>query len=168
MLARLLPRDVRWCDAALGVVASVEGGVGILGAKEDAVGDGGQRVVGEVAELLVKLATWAEAVLAASPAEVVVIGLGAVGAFLAVRGMSLRLHMPAVVTHPVVQTGGAGDALFAAFLHGYLRARDPVRALRAATVFASYKIGEAGSGAGYLCHDALERLLAEVDGAAGS
>ncbi len=111
-------------------------------------------------------AGWAEALLAVAPAEIVVIGLGAQGAFLAVRSSGLRLQLPAVTTRPVVQSGGAGDALFAAFLHGYLRTPDPVRALRAATVFASYKIGAASSGAGFLSHDGLERLLAELSGAA--
>ena len=103
--------------------------------------------------------------LGAGPAALVVIGLGARGAFLAVRESGLRLELPAVVTRPVVQTGGAGDALFAAFLHGYLRSRDPARALRAAMVFASYKIGAARSGEGFLTHDELERLLAQVGGA---
>lgn len=107
-------------------------------------------------------ASWTEQVLVASSAEVVVIGLGAQGAYLAVRSSGLRLQLPAVVTRPVVQTGGAGDALFAAFLHGYLATHDPAKALRAATVFASYKIGAAGSGMGFLTHDELDRLCAEV------
>lgn len=107
-------------------------------------------------------ATRAETLLAESPAEVVVVGLGAQGAYLAVRSSGLRRHLPAVFTRPVVQTGGAGDALFAAFLHGYLRTRDPLRALRAATVFASYKLGAANSGDGFLNHDGLETLLASL------
>lgn len=111
-------------------------------------------------------AAWAEALLAVTPAEVVVIGLGAQGAFLAVRSSGLRRQLPAVFTRPVVQSGGAGDALFACFLHGYLRSRDPLRALRAATVFASYKLGAANSGAGFLSHDELEQLLASLPGAA--
>lgn len=112
--------------------------------------------------LTIPPADWAEAALGAGPAEIVVIGLGARGAFLAVRESGARLELPAVVTRPVVQTGGAGDALFAAFLHGYLRSRDPARALRAAMAFASYKIGAARSGDGFLSHDELERLLATV------
>ncbi|HMQ33488.1 MAG TPA: carbohydrate kinase family protein [Chloroflexaceae bacterium] len=116
-------------------------------------------------ELLgVEPADWAEAVLAASPAEIVVIGLGARGAYLAVRGTGLRLALPTVTVRPVVQTGGAGDALLAAFLHGHLAGADPARALRAATVFAAYKIGAARSGEGFLGHDELERLLAQVSG----
>ncbi len=107
-------------------------------------------------------AAWAEALLGASPAAVVVIGLGDQGAYLAVRNSGLRRQLPAVVTRPVVQTAGAGDALFACFLHGYLRSREPLRALRAATVFASYKLGAANSGAGFLSYDELETLLAAL------
>jgi sugar/nucleoside kinase (ribokinase family) len=107
-------------------------------------------------------ATWAEALLAASPAEVVVVGLGDQGAYLAVRSSGLRRQLPAVYTRPVVQSGGAGDALFACFLHGYLRSRDPLRALRAATVFASYKLGASNSSAGFLSHDGLEALLVSL------
>jgi sugar/nucleoside kinase (ribokinase family) len=107
-------------------------------------------------------AAWAEAVLARFPAAIVVIGLGPRGAYLAARDGDLRAELPAVATRPVVQSGGAGDALFAAFLHGYLRARDPVRALRAATVFASHKLGAASSSDGFLSHDELERLLATL------
>lgn len=107
-------------------------------------------------------ATWAEAVLASSPAAIVVIGMGAAGAYLAVRESGVRLQMPAVATRPVVQSGGAGDALFAAFLHTYLRSHDPVKALRDAIVFASYKIGEAGSGRGFLDHEQLQRLVATL------
>lgn len=107
-------------------------------------------------------AEWAGALLAASPAEVVVVGLGGQGAYLAVRSSGLRCILPAVFTRPVVQSGGAGDALFACFLHGYLRSRDPLRSLRAATVFASYKLGAANSGDGFLSHDDLEALLASL------
>lgn len=114
--------------------------------------------------IAVSPAAWAEALLAVSPAEVVVVGLGAQGAFLAVRSSGLREQLPAVYTRPVVQTGGAGDALFACFLHGYLLTGDPRRALRAATAFASYKLGTANSGEGFLTHADLEALLTSLPG----
>jgi ribokinase len=60
--------------------------------------------------------TWASAVLATYPAEIVVIGLGSQGAQLAVRHSTINTRFPAVTTRAIVQTGGAGDALFAAFL----------------------------------------------------
>ncbi len=92
--------------------------------------------------------------------EILVIGLGAEGALLAVKQDERIERLPAVTTRPIVNTGGAGDALFSAFVHMYARTRDPDTALRAAIVFASHKIGEAGAVQGFLdaCHlDALYR-----------
>lgn len=102
---------------------------------------------------------WAATLFQQYPANIIVIGLGSRGAYLAIREPSIRLHIPAVVTRPIVQTGGAGDALFAAFLHGYLHTKDPTRSLQAATLFASYKIGATGSGDGFLTHHQLEELV---------
>ncbi|MEM8532897.1 MAG: hypothetical protein AAGF95_18765 [Chloroflexota bacterium] len=53
------------------------------------------------------------------------IGLGSGGAYLAIRDPSIRVQVPAVVTRPIVQTGGAGDALFVAFQHRYLNTKAP-------------------------------------------
>jgi len=39
-------------------------------------------------------------------------------------------RIPAVQTRPVVNTIGAGDALFSAFVHGYLQSGDPYQAIR--------------------------------------
>jgi len=82
--------------------------------------------------------------------EILVIGLGAEGALLAVKRDGRIARLPAVTTRPVVNTGGAGDALFSAFVHGYARTHDPDTALRKAIVFASYKIGEAGAAQSFL------------------
>jgi acarbose 7IV-phosphotransferase len=103
--------------------------------------------------------SWVDTLFARYPTQIIVIGLGAAGAYLAVRDPAVRVQLPAVTTRPVVQTGGAGDALFAAFLHTYLLTSDPLRSLRAATVFASYKIGAASSGTGFLSFDELEALM---------
>lgn len=90
---------------------------------------------------------------------IVVIGLGSKGALLAVREKDMMQHFPAFHTRPVVNTIGAGDALFAAFLDRYLRLGDPVRALKAALVFASYKIGEKGAAAGFLTEEELDAWM---------
>jgi ribokinase len=92
---------------------------------------------------------WAAAVQTRYGNRIVVIGLGAEGALLAVQGEA-PLRTPAVFTRPVVNTIGAGDALFSAFLHVYMQADDPHLALRKAVVFASYKIGAAGAAEGFL------------------
>jgi ribokinase len=98
---------------------------------------------------------WAGDVLARYGSRIVVIGLGADGALLAVKGEA-PLRTPAVVTRPVVNTIGAGDALFSAFLHVYTQTNDPYLAIRKAVVFASYKIGAAGAAEGFLDAAGLE------------
>jgi ribokinase len=91
-------------------------------------------------------------------AQIVVIGLGQKGALLAVRDDDYLELFPAVQTRQVVNTIGAGDALFASFLHCYLDSGDPYLALRKAIVFASYKIGAAGATEGFLSTPAFDRL----------
>jgi ribokinase len=56
----------------------------------------------------------------------------------------------------VVNSIGAGDALFSAFLHGFTAHQDPYRALRQAVVFASYKIGAISAADGFLTAAELE------------
>lgn len=94
--------------------------------------------------------------------EIIVIGLGSKGALLAVKSQGILERLPAVSTRPVVNTIGAGDALFSAFLHGYAQTGDAYRALQRATVFASYKIGTAGAAEGFLDATGLEQLCQRV------
>jgi ribokinase len=98
---------------------------------------------------------WAGAVSARYGNRIVVIGLGAEGALLATKGEAPQ-HVPAVVTRPVVNTIGAGDALFSSFLHVYTQTGDPYLAIRKAVVFASYKIGVAGAAEGFLDGERLD------------
>jgi acarbose 7IV-phosphotransferase len=92
-------------------------------------------------------------------APIIVIGLGAQGALLAVRQDNFLERIPAVRTRPVVSTIGAGDALFSSFVHFYHKTGDPYAAIRRAVVFASYKIGEAGAAQGFLTESQLEQLV---------
>lgn len=95
--------------------------------------------------------------------KILVIGLGGNGALLGVRGDGFIGRFPAVYTRPVVNTIGAGDALFSAFLDGYLRTHDPYAALRRAMVFASYKIGEKGAAEGFLVGEELDRWVDRIN-----
>lgn len=95
-------------------------------------------------------------------AAIVVIGLGADGALLAVRADNFVERIPAVATRPVVNTIGAGDALFSSFIYTYHQSRDPYLALKKAVVFASYKIGEAGAAQGFLDAAGLDRVYTET------
>lgn len=90
--------------------------------------------------------------------KIIVVSLGADGALLGERGAGDIIHIPAVQTRQIVNTIGAGDALFSAFLHFFVKDRDAMAALENATVFASYKIGERGAANGFLSESELFRL----------
>jgi ribokinase len=90
------------------------------------------------------------------PAQIVVIGLGGEGALLGVRRDNFMEWFPAIHTRPVVNTIGAGDALFSAFIHSYTSTHDPYLALQKAMVFASYKIGATSAADGFLDEAGLE------------
>lgn len=93
------------------------------------------------------------------PCRIFVVGMGARGALLYEREYDRFTAVPAVTTRPVVNTVGAGDALFSSFVHFYVKGNDPIEALQKAVVFASYKIGESGASKGFLSEDALLGLL---------
>ncbi len=92
--------------------------------------------------------------------EIAVVGLGSQGVLLGVRSAGFLERVPAVYTRPIVNTIGAGDALFSAFVHAYSRTRDPYAAIRRATVFASYKIGVASAAEGFLTEAELDEWAA--------
>jgi acarbose 7IV-phosphotransferase len=93
---------------------------------------------------------------------IAVVGLGAQGALLAVKRDNFVGRFPAVVVRPVVNTIGAGDALFAAFVHYYAATHAPYESLKRAITFAAYKIGASGAADGFLDAAALEALHASV------
>ena len=75
------------------------------------------------------------------------------------------MQLPAVQVGPVVNTVGAGDALFASFLHFSTRGCAPVEALIRAELFASAKIGVSGGASGFVTESEIQRLY-EIHGAA--
>ena len=79
--------------------------------------------------------------------EVVGVGRGADGALLGLRDGTL-VRAGAVAPRGVVNTSGAGDALFASFLHGWLATGNPVDALRSAVLHAGLEDREPGTGRG--------------------
>ncbi len=88
--------------------------------------------------------------------RVLVIGAGREGAWLSTPQAD-PLLVPAVSVRPIVSTIGAGDALFSAFLHGYLATGNPTAALQQAIVFAAHKIGESSASSGFLNAAELDR-----------
>ena len=103
---------------------------------------------------------WARRVSNRYGNEIIVVGLGAQGALLAVKSDGFVERVAAVQTRPVVNTIGAGDALFSAFVYFYNQTQDPYLAIKKAVVFASYKIGETGAAAGFLDEARLNELCA--------
>ncbi|MCP4415904.1 MAG: carbohydrate kinase family protein [Chloroflexi bacterium] len=101
---------------------------------------------------------WAKRVQNRFGTKIVIIGLGAKGALLAVKTDNFCERLPAVHTRPVINTIGAGDALFSAFNHFYRTSHNPYTALQKAIRFASYKIGSDGAAAGFLAEVKLEKL----------
>ena len=78
-----------------------------------------------------------------------VVGLGACGAMMYERNSGKKYHLPAAQTERVVNTVGAGDALFSAFLHYYAQGMEPVKALEHAQIFAAKKIAFSGASVGF-------------------
>ncbi|WP_221074410.1 carbohydrate kinase family protein [Agarivorans aestuarii] len=91
--------------------------------------------------------------------QVIVMGLGSNGALLYTQQSGHIQHFSAISTRKIVNTIGAGDALFSCFLHYYVANKDAEQALQRAITFASYKIGEAGAACGFLSHQQLEELI---------
>lgn len=90
--------------------------------------------------------------------RIIVIGLGSEGASMLEEGStSVRVH--AVNPRPVINTIGAGDALFSAFVYFYSRGIPAAECLKRAVYFAGWKIGEKGAAAGFLDEQELETLM---------
>lgn len=91
--------------------------------------------------------------------SVVVVGMGSKGALLFEREDNTFTLVPSVYTRKVVNTVGAGDSLFASFVHFYVKTRNVLDALQKAVYFASYKIGVNGAGKGFLSEAELLSLM---------
>jgi ribokinase len=76
-----------------------------------------------------------------------------------VPGDNFLEHIPIRHTRSIVNTIGAGDALFTAFIHYYIKQNDPYVAIQKAMVYASYKIGANGAANGLLDEASLEELM---------
>lgn len=91
--------------------------------------------------------------------KIIVLGRGSKGAAMYLVGSGEILKYPAVSVGEVVNTVGAGDALFSAFVHFYAKGMPPQDALNRAQVFASAKIGVTGASNGFITEEKIEKLL---------
>ena len=89
--------------------------------------------------------------------EIIILGQGSEGLILFDKTKDVRVHYKTVKTNEVVNTIGAGNALFACFLHYYMETGDSVNAIKNALLFASYKIGYMGTSNGFMTTDQLDQ-----------
>ena len=89
--------------------------------------------------------------------EIIILGQGSEGLILFDKTKDIRAHYKTVKTNEVVNTIGAGNALFACFLHYYKETGDSVNAIKNALLFASYKIGYMGTSNGFMTTDQLDQ-----------
>ena len=105
---------------------------------------------------------WVKWIWAKYSPEIIVVGLGNEGLLLAVKGDNFIQRIATVKTRPVINTIGAGDSLFASFIHYYNKTRNPYKSIKNALIFASYKIGEKGGGDGFLTEDKIEEWYKKI------
>ena len=91
--------------------------------------------------------------------DIIVLGMGKKGALMYVKSQREFYEMPAVNINEVVNTVGAGDALFSAFIHFYAKGLEPVECLKRAQIFAAYKIGFDGASEGFCDEEKVESYL---------
>lgn len=87
---------------------------------------------------------------------IIVLGRGGKGAAMYLRETDQITEMPAAYVGNVVNTVGAGDALFSAFLHYYAKGLEPVAALERAQIFAAHKITVSGASNGFVSEQTVE------------
>ncbi len=117
----------------------------ILFLSDEAVGNGYR-------EFLMQLAD-------AYPCRIIVMGRGAQGAAMYLRETGQIIEMPAASVGTVVNTVGAGDALFSAFLHFYGKGFSPLDALKRAQIFAAHKITANGASNGFVSEKEIDQWL---------
>jgi ribokinase len=99
------------------------------------------------------------------PCKIIVLGQGSKGAAIYQRQTGDILELPAIHAGPVINTVGAGDALFSGFLHFYARGYAPLEALHRAQVFAAHKITVSGAANGFISEAHVEDFVSVANGA---
>lgn len=90
--------------------------------------------------------------------KIIVIGMGNKGALLYDEQDKI-FQFDAVLCENVVNTVGAGDALFSSFLHFYMKGYNAYNSLIRAEIFAAIKIGFNGASKGFSDEETVERLV---------
>ena len=90
--------------------------------------------------------------------DIIVLGMGSKGALMYVKKDAKFYELPAHKAEKIVNTVGAGDSLFSAFIHFYAKGLAPVECLKRAQAFAAYKIGFDGASEGFATEDIVENM----------
>lgn len=96
--------------------------------------------------------------------DIVIMGQGKEGCVLYDRTSGINAHFNAVNAGQVVNTAGAGNALFSCFLHYYLESGDSTAAIKNALLFASYKIGFMGTSEGFMSEEQMKEWCDKIWG----
>ena len=91
--------------------------------------------------------------------NIIIIGMGAKGAMLLDSSANDISVIPAYSPSVIVNTVGAGDALFSSFLHFYAKGMSAEQALQRAVVFAGIKIGFNGASVGFISEADVEKII---------
>lgn len=89
--------------------------------------------------------------------EIIIMGLGSKGVILYIREDNNVIEYKPVKTYEVVNTVGAGNALFSSFLHYYVKTNDARDAIKNALLFVSYKINFVGTSNGFMTEEQIEQ-----------
>lgn len=87
--------------------------------------------------------------------EIIIVGIGEKGVILYTRADGSVIEYKPVATYEVVNTIGAGNAMFAAFLHYYVKTGDARDAIKNALLFVSYKINFVGTSNGFMTEEQI-------------
>ena len=90
--------------------------------------------------------------------DIIVLGMGKNGSLMYVKEDNKFYHVPAVDTGEILNTVGAGDALFSGFIHYYSKGYSPIECLKRATLVASHKICFNGGAIGHPTEEKVEEL----------
>lgn len=96
--------------------------------------------------------------------SIMIVGMGKRGVILYTKEDNSVIEYKSVKTNEIVNTVGAGNALFSAFLHYYVKTNDPREAIKDALLFASYKIGFVGASNGFMTEEQIEQWKALIWG----
>ena len=92
--------------------------------------------------------------------DIILLGMGMDmdgGVLLYDREQNTSVRYKTVKTVKVVNTTGAGNALFSCFLHYYAITKDPIYSIHNALLFTSYKVGYDGTSNGFMTIRQLEQ-----------